>query len=236
MTNKNGQKSMKELSLEVEELSKVVNSLQLKIKEFNEKIFSKNVTLSKTDSNTRNTFKCKQCHKKYTIKKEFKLHVNNSHSRKIKCNKCQFEVNSLTAIEEHMIGNHRTEREYKCSKCDNAFMSELRLMKHMAIHQFNFQVKNCHYYNNSKDCPYELFGCKFQHIESKSCRYGEKCEKTLCQFKHSAEPTKISQKEKCDTGEKYESNSTDNYNSSEGEDAESIKFNYTNVIAENHVD
>ena len=58
----------------------------------------------------------------------------------------------------------------------------------------------------------------------------------LCQFKHSAEPTKTSQKGKCDTGEKYESNSTDKYNSSEGEEAESIKLTDTNVSAENHVD
>ena len=45
-------------------------------------------------------------------------------------------------------------------------------------------MKYCHFFNNSKVCPYKLYGCKFKHSDSKNCRYGEKCKKTLCQFKH----------------------------------------------------
>ena len=75
----------------------------------------------------------------------------------------------------------------------------------MKTHQLNMNIKNCHYYNNSKVCPYEQYGCKFKHNESKNCRYGDKCNLTLCQFKHSPDS-----KRKSDTRKSFEGNKDDN--------------------------
>ena len=150
MVVKKGPKTVKELSFEVEELTKIVNNLKLKIQELKEEFIAKNVTLNLTDSNQRNQLKCKKCGNKFTDKKEYKLHMITYHPMKIKCNKCQFEGNNVSEIDKHMLLNHGTDNEYKCSKCDNAYISEFRLMKHMKTHQLNMNIKNCHYYNNSK--------------------------------------------------------------------------------------
>ena len=48
----------------------------------------------------------------------------------------------------------------------------------------NEKRKNCHYYNNNKDCPYEKIGCKFRHILSKMCRFGLSCKVHLCPYQH----------------------------------------------------
>ena len=96
---------------------------------------------------------------------------------------------NISDIDKHIVASNESQRKYKCGKCESAFMSELRLKKHIQIHQFNKEVKFCHYYNNSKDCPYEILGCKFKHSDSKACRYGEQCNKSLCQFKHASQNT-----------------------------------------------
>ena len=46
--------------------------------------------------------------------------------------------------------------------------------------------KCCHFFNNGKVCPFEEIGCKFKHVESKECRYGQNCFMKMCQFKHSS--------------------------------------------------
>ena len=53
----------------------------------------------------------------------------------------------------------------------------------MKIHTKN-NIKNCHYFNNMKKCPYEKLGCKFLHAVSKICELGETCERHLCPFRH----------------------------------------------------
>ena len=41
----------------------------------------------------------------------------------------------------------------------------------------------CHYYNNSKPCPYEAIGCMFHHSKSGVCKQLI-CANILCQFEH----------------------------------------------------
>ena len=36
-------------------------------------------------------------------------------------------------------------------------------------------------------CPFEELGCKYLHINSKLCRFGQECDNKMCPFKHSYE-------------------------------------------------
>ena len=53
----------------------------------------------------------------------------------------------------------------------------------MTIHTKGF-VKNCHYFNNGKNCPFEEMGCKFLHVFGGNCKFGQKCKKRLFPRKH----------------------------------------------------
>ena len=50
-------------------------------------------------------------------------------------------------------------------------------------------VKFCHYFNNSKKCPFKEFGCKFRHTKSDQCKYQENCKNKLCQYRHQKDPS-----------------------------------------------
>ena len=48
-------------------------------------------------------------------------------------------------------------------------------------------IKNCHYFNNGKVCPFESIGCMFNHIRSDKCLFLQKCINKLCPFRHPIE-------------------------------------------------
>ena len=48
----------------------------------------------------------------------------------------------------------------------------------------NKNMRKCHYYNNSKTCPFKEVGCKFAHEASNKCNFLDKCKNHLCQFQH----------------------------------------------------
>ena len=60
----------------------------------------------------------------------------------------------------------------------------------MKIHE-KHHVKNCHYFNNQKVCPYDVIGCKFNHADSKECRNQLECKIKLCPLKHSKSDSRI---------------------------------------------
>ena len=78
--------------------------------------------------------------------------------------------------------DHDVER-FKCEICEKVFQVRWRLERHVEAHA-NQDAKFCHYYNNSKHCPYEDIGCMFQHEDSQQCYFGKSCTNKLCQFKH----------------------------------------------------
>ena len=175
-------KTVKELSFEFDKLLETVKILQLEIKSLKES--KKDVTVLNKDGNLNKTIKCNQCDLKFKHKKELSSHINTFHTKKIACCKCDFVGKTLSEIDEHIFTDHGPDRNYKCDQCESMFLSELRLKKHLKAHDSNKNLNFCHYFNNAKDCPYAQYGCMFKHIESKMCRYREKCKKQLCQFKH----------------------------------------------------
>ena len=70
----------------------------------------------------------------------------------------------------------------------------------MNIHSME-NVKYCHYFNNSKHCPFEEVGCMFKHEISKNCRFQKHCKNKLCQFQHDVtdEITDTSKDDQIDT-------------------------------------
>ena len=116
---------MKELSLEIDELTKMVKSLQLTVHELISKIYVKNDTLNKKDGKKSKHFKCKESKEEFRYKINFSTHINKYHPRKIECSICYFEGLILRDIDEHMLKSHSSERKFKCNKCESTFMSEI---------------------------------------------------------------------------------------------------------------
>ena len=104
----------------------------------------------------------------------------------LKCKLCDHSFKRFVDLETHIMTNHSKYQNFQCNKCEKRFVLKWRLRKHMVIHS-QVNVKNCHYFNNGKKCPFEQFGCKFLHTASKPCELGITCSKYLCHYRHSGE-------------------------------------------------
>ena len=76
----------------------------------------------------------------------------------------------------------KTHNNYNCGQCEKSFKNVELLNKHSKITHENLKIY-CHYYNNSKTCPFKE-ECLFLHVEAPICKYGKLCERMLCMFKH----------------------------------------------------
>ena len=84
----------------------------------------------------------------------------------------------------HRKAIHNEMESYECNECEKKFILMWRLKKHQHIHSKTNAVKNCHYFNNQKECPFEQIGCMFKHEHSHQCKFQRNCRNLLCQFKH----------------------------------------------------
>ena len=85
----------------------------------------------------------------------------------------------------------------------------------MQLHTEN-NIKNCHYFNNRKKCPFEKLGCKFLHAVSKICELGQTCKRYLCPFRHTTDKKVASndtEMEDAEVDSIDENDTTDEYNS-----------------------
>ena len=120
-------------------------------------------------------------------KENVKRNVNSVHdpvSRK--CNLCQESFIRASDLEYHIKICHEINPEFKCDQCEKSFFLEWRLKKHINLHM-DTNVKYCHYFNNSKKCPFEEMGCMFLHSTSDICTFGQTCRRKLCPRRHSKE-------------------------------------------------
>ena len=101
----------------------------------------------------------------------------------INCPKCSQVFENHSLLEKHIGDEHMLEN-IKCQKCELIFRSEWRLKKHNKVHEENVKQRRCHYFNSQMECPFQLFGCKFRHEVSEACRYGTRCQRHMCQFRH----------------------------------------------------
>ena len=162
-------KTVKELSTEVESLSRLVQDLQKELKSVKQNLFSKIENAKRNVTNVNSPKKQNPPKKKDGNVKQFE------------CDNCETKMNTRVDLEIHISEQH-SDKRYECHECDLEFFTEWRLKKHEESHKF--KVKNCHYFNNGKICPFEKIGCKFLHKNSALCRFGNGCQIKMCQFKH----------------------------------------------------
>ena len=81
-----------------------------------------------------------------------------------------------------MLAHKKNHTNVRCDKCDKIFSCQVIKEKHMSI-SHDDKIVYCHYFNNGKKCPYEN-KCIFIHEDSEICKYGIKCERIFCMFKH----------------------------------------------------
>ena len=108
---------------------------------------------------------------------------------------CDIVFSRNSDLKFHLATYHQ-KKCFKCEKCEMSFVLKWRLQKHVGKHEEKKKVnmKFCHYFNNDKDCSFETLDCMIKHQNAPQCKYDEKCLKTLCQFKHKEEKTKINAK------------------------------------------
>ena len=111
---------------------------------------------------------------------------SNEFGKTINCNQCDKSYDRFVDLEVHIKNFHEKHPGFKCDQCEKVFSLKWRLKKHLNLHSRNY-IKCCHYFNNNKHCPYEEYGCKFLHTNSKNCVFGKKCRVKLCPFKHNDE-------------------------------------------------
>ena len=109
--------------------------------------------------------KCRKCDNMFESKKMLKDHMRVNHSKDIKCKDCENIFVEQWQFEKHLAKEHGNEKTFDCEVCDQSFYTKWRLRKHTRSHE-ETNGKFCHYYNNSKKCPFEEFGCKFRHADS----------------------------------------------------------------------
>ena len=101
----------------------------------------------------------------------------------LSCNHCEEKFPNYSVLEKHLEDDH-VRKQIKCDNCDLLFHTAWRLKKHMRNHTEKSK-RNCYYFNSSQHCPFEILGCKFNHIYSDECKFGNRCVKHMCQFRHS---------------------------------------------------
>ena len=109
--------------------------------------------------------------------------ISTKHKSDSKCPHCDENFSTKTNMENHIDQMH-DKQTFNCDKCKKTFVSEWRLKIHDKTHVSNKVTRNCHYYNSDKPYPFQRLRCKFNHMYSKSCKFGLKCTFKMCQFKH----------------------------------------------------
>ena len=96
-----------------------------------------------------------------------------------RCDKCDKVFSEEWKLKAHF--KIHVER-YSCEVCERTFKCEDILSKHQKIAHENLKLY-CHYFNNSKTCPFKE-ECIFLHKISKECKFGFECDREMCMFRH----------------------------------------------------
>ena len=131
-------------------------------------------------------WKCKHCNDEFTANIDMMRHLKAMHRRHSECKQCHKKFVTSSLLEHHMKDEHGTIQKYQCDECGKTFHFKWRLENHTKMHNIETKdkIRKCHYFNNKKNCPFEMLGCKFRHEESTNCKYNDKCKFDKCQFRH----------------------------------------------------
>ena len=138
----------------------------------------------KTESSNEDLLQCKECNFHSETMPCHRSHIRMMLPKKYTCKDCNEMFQYRYHLEEHIVNMHKKDKLHECSHCETRFLTKWRLNKHENIHKNGNVSKTCHYYNNNKQCPFILSGCKFLHKDARKCKYSENCTFKLCKFKH----------------------------------------------------
>ena len=125
------------------------------------------------------------------------------------CKLCDETFDKYVDLENHIKSCHEKHSVFECEQCKKGFVVKWRLKKHMRLHA-DINIKTCHYFNNSKNCPYEELGCMFRHSVGKKCNFGLKCTRRLCPHRHDETNTGKDTDMMIDDGENVDEDHDDN--------------------------
>ena len=100
--------------------------------------------------------------------KDHKEHRVNSDT--FMCDQCDKEFDEEWKLCIHL----KKHKKYSCDQCSKTFSYINAKNKHIQITHGNLKIY-CHFYNNNTTCPFD---------DADFCRYGVKCERDYCMFKH----------------------------------------------------
>ena len=190
-------KTVKELDTDVKKLLNIVESLKKELKETKYTLNSKikglenklitNIPKERTTptANVKDRIikkNCMKCDFTGNTYGEIKNHIIEKHPQKFQYKHCDLSFDKRSDLEEHISAQHEITESYKCTECDKTFILKWRLRKHTEIHKS--KSKYCHFFNNDKVCLFEKIGCTFKHDRSPQCKFGDKCNRNLCQYSH----------------------------------------------------
>ena len=161
------------LKEEINHNKKYLSELQKELKDAKEEINELKVINNHKKDDTSNC----------NSRKSLESHNSEHNMQKVKCKICDDIFDKNCELEPHIKTHHDSAEKFECDQCGKRFVLGWRLKKHQGIHKGQ-NIKRCHYFNNQKTCPYEEIGCMFEHSFSGNCRYGSKCNKTMCSFQH----------------------------------------------------
>ena len=165
----------------LQEKVKEIPVLKQTVKELEKTI--ENLERNKKKETIINNLKCRKCELNFETRRDLKEHISTDHVQRSKCQSCDKMFTKRYDLEVHMKNEHTTTEDFKCNICDKTFILEWRMLMHKKNHD-NKWVKKCYYFNNNLVCPFEEMGCMFLHKNSVMCRFGEKCTKNLCPYRH----------------------------------------------------
>ena len=99
------------------------------------------------------SFKCRKCDSIFKTRKLLRDHMKVAHISYVKCTPCGITFDEQWKLEKHLMEDHGKEKTFAHEVCDEAFFTNWQLKKHMQIHD-DPHMKFCHYFNNSKKCPF----------------------------------------------------------------------------------
>ena len=170
-----GSKSTTEKQKEL--LQELLEDYDHKIREVDKKFQCQKEKMMKKEE-----VKCEECGETFAKKYDLRNHIKCLHPKNISCDIFDSIFHKSWEYETH-LESHAKPKDNKCDICGKAFFLEWRLKQHMNVHM-NPQVRNCHYFNNNKMCPFDDIGCKFKHVDSKQCKNPTSCKTKLCPLKH----------------------------------------------------
>ena len=169
-------KSKKDLQTENTKLKEELSDLNLK----HESLLKNFETIQKNCESRKKTFKCSTCDNIFESMVDFKA-LREKHGKTNKVLQC--DVCGKVVNEEWKMSAHRKIHEnFECTVCGKSFKYLEMKNKHTKIAHENLQIF-CHFFNNKKLCPFSK-DCIFLHDDAPNCKYGSKCERILCMFKH----------------------------------------------------